>query len=853
MIYTIRICLLVLLFVLTDMTVAQTGRDTTFKTVVAGAEYKRSKFYERLWGYNRRREWTTPVRVPVLWLDTAYSGLTPYKKGGGNETKTLHLRTQNDKKYSIRSINKSREEVVPNEYKNTFIEDIIDDGVSMSHPYGAFALPVMLQNAGIYHTNPKLFYVPGQPSLDTFNKKYGNNLYLFEQRLEDDWSDADNLGNFKKFYDTKDVIDTLQDDNSNKADQNAFIKARLFDMFIADWDRHENNWQWGIKDTLDKALYQPLPKDRDQAFYTHNGVLINLMISAAGLSYMQNFDYDMKSAKAINWEERNMDRFFTNELTLNDWINAGKSLQQSLTDSVIARSIMGLPPEIYAVCGKEIIEKLKSRRQHLITWATEYYLFLAKETEIAGSKKRDYFDVRQGNDGETSVNIFRINKEGTKDSVPLYSRTFKSGETKEIRLFGIAGEDIYHVKGNSNAIKLRIIGGEDKDSVVQTGSNKIHIYDDEKNVFITKKARLHLSSDSAIHAYDYANHEYNTKGFKPSIFYSNEDRLYVGLGYGFINYKWRRQPYATKQLIDLHYSLFQKAISATYKAIYPSVIHHWDISLFANYDAIRWTNFYGLGNETPFTIKNLYYNRMRSEEWYASAGINRKFGRNNFSASVFFQSVRIINDTERYVAKVFEDHNTNTFEKNNYAGTQLTYSFLHLNDSIVPTKGVTFLANATYAYNTTQKEFFQNYTARFQAYIPLANKFSLALRAGAASIVGNSNVINSAQFYEHAVIGGPISLRGFRRERFWGKTSFYDNNEFRFITNLKTRVLNAKAGLLIFFDNGRVWMPPENSNMLHTAYGAGILLAPFNKFSGVITYGISKEARMIQVRINQLF
>jgi len=103
------------------------------------------------------------------------------------------------------------------------------------------------------------------------------------------------------------------------------------------------------------------------------------------------------------------------------------------------------------------------------------------------------------------------------------------------------------------------------------------------------------------------------------------------------------------------------------------------------------------------------------------------------------------------------------------------------------------------------------------------------------------------------VVGGPESLRGFKRERFWGKTSFYNNNELRYITNIKTHVLNAKAGLLVFFDDGRVWIPNEKSNTLHTAYGAGIMLAPFNKFCGTITYGISKESNLIQIKINKLF
>ena len=159
---------------------------------------------------------------------------------------------------------------------------------------------------------------------------------------------------------------------------------------IGDWDRHEDNWQWGSMDTL-ATTYHPVPRDRDQAFYTHNGVIIDLLISATGLGYMQNFDYGIKDVKMLNYEERNMDRFFSNEMTLDDWIHAAHILQQKLTDTIIAQSVQQLPPEIFAVSGKEFIAKLKSRRDHLVKYATEYYLFLAKEVEITGSKKENIF------------------------------------------------------------------------------------------------------------------------------------------------------------------------------------------------------------------------------------------------------------------------------------------------------------------------------------------------------------------------------------------------------------------------------------------------------------------------------
>lgn len=853
-IYT-RLFLFAWLIISTLDGVAQTRTTDTasFKIISANAGYKKSGFYEWLWGKNRREEWATPVRVPLLWLDTARGGLTPFKTGGGNESKTFHLKTAAGKEYSLRSINKSRIDVVPPYFRKTFAEDIINDGVSMSYPYGAFALPVMEQHAGIYHANPQLVYLPKQDALDTFNKKFGDDLYLFEQRLNGDWSDADNLGNFKYFTGTEDVVKNLLSDNKSKADQFSFIKARLFDFMIGDWDRHEDNWQWGSMDTA-ATTYHPVPRDRDQAFYTHNGVLINLLIPATGLGYMQNFDYDLNDVNLLNYEERNMDRFFTNEMTLNDWINAAHILQQTLTDTVIAQSVKQLPPEIFAVSGKELIAKLKSRRDHLVKYATTYYLFLAKEVEIEGSRQREYFSISDTLHNQTCVKIFRINNSGMRSDTPFYSRTFSPSETKEIRLYGIDGEDVFEIKSNSNDIRWRIIGGPQKDSVIEmNGGGNTDIYDDHKNVFEVKNADLHLRNDSAIHAYNYASYNYDKHGFSPIVSYEYDDRLYAGLGYGFTNYAWRRKPFATQQKAEIDYSFDQKAIRTTYSALFPNLIAKWNATLNVSYDAIKWKNFFGLGNETSLTTPDKKYFRMRTRECFVSAGINKDFGKSNIDISPFFRSVRILNDTQNYFAKEFLPENKDANETNNYAGVQFTYTYLTLDDSIVPQRGITFSATANYSFNVSKGEFFQNYFGRVQVYIPLFDKFSFAIKAGASTIVGNSSVINSAEFYEHAMIGGPLNLRGFNRERFWGKTSFYNNNELRYITNVKTHLVNGKAGILVFVDDGRVWLPNESSNAMHVGYGAGILLAPFDKISATVTYGISHESKLLQLRFNTLF
>jgi hypothetical protein len=403
-----------------------------YKIMSAGAEYERTGFYQWLWGKNYRKEWTTRVKVPVVLLDTLEGGITPHKAGGGNQTKSLHSKTKAEKEYSFRSVNKTLGKVLPKEFLDTWIEDFVNDKVSMSHPYAAGSVPAMAQSVKVYHTNPQYVYLPKQPALDSFNNKFGNTLFLFEQRLDGNWKEADNLGNFEKFTSTDKLLEKLYEDNDNEVNQRQYVRSRLFDMFINDWDRHEDQWEWGEAKKDDKNIYTPVPQDRDQAYFKPDGVLLKVLISAAGLNYFQSFKDNLTNVKTFNYEERNLDRFFANQLSLNDWQGLAKELESSLTDAVIEAAVKQLPPEIFPISGNKIIATLKARRSHLNEWATEYYKFIAKEVDVVGSNRKEFFEINR-RDKETAVSIYGTSKEGARKGKPFIrgylkaERLMKSG------------------------------------------------------------------------------------------------------------------------------------------------------------------------------------------------------------------------------------------------------------------------------------------------------------------------------------------------------------------------------------------------------------------------------------------
>ncbi|MEJ7611374.1 MAG: hypothetical protein WKF88_09385 [Ferruginibacter sp.] len=830
-----------------------TADTLKFKTVSAGPQYKRSGFYQWLWGRNYRKEWIEPVQFPVLFLDTLKGGLLSYKEGGSKQSKALHLKTAGDKEYTLRSVDKSLDKVIPKIFQNTFLADIVNDQVSMSHPYGALGVPGLAKAIKVRHTMPKYYYLPAQPALDSLNSKYAGAVYLFEQRPKGNWAEADNFGNFSDFDDTDDMLKKILKNNDHSVDQPAFVRARLLDMLIADFDRHADQWKWGVKKEGNKTIYVPIPTDRDQAYFKHNGVLLNTVIAVSGMKFLQSYDNKIKDVEAYAYVNRILDRPLTNKMRLPEWEAIAADIQLLMTDSVIEEAIQQMPPEIYAIRGKDLIEKMKSRRSKLPGYAKEYYLLMAKEAEVIGTKGSEYFELNHLPNDEFILNIYPI-QSGVKQAEPFYSRVFSGNETKELRLYGISGNDVFKITGDPNKkTDLRIIGGDQRDSVINEvgpGENKLYVYDNRNNYFNKNSNTVfRLSADSAVHEYNYNSFKADKKGFSPHIGYNDADRIYLGIRYTVLDYKWRRLPFASKHTFDVDYSPLQNAFSGTYTGVFPKLLgKKWDLLTKANYDRVRWINFYGLGNETPNITDDRNFYRLRTEEASANVGVSRFIGNSNINISGFYQMVKIIKDDERFVAKSLSPVLPGIYERDNYAGVNVAYSLADVKDSVLPQKGITFSLNARHTQNFKENDkSFQTYSGLLQFFIPLSRKFSFAVKNGATTMSG------TPEFYQYPSLGETYNLRGFRRERFSGKTTYFNNVEFRFIDKVKTYLFNGKGGLMAFVDNGRVWLPGEKSNQFHTTYGGGILLAPFNLVSAAITYGISKEEKMLQFRLGILF
>jgi hypothetical protein len=825
-------------FFATKGTVGQEkNTDSTYITIAAGSQYTTSPLHQKLWGSHYRRDWNTPVRIKLFYLDTAAGGLTPYRASGGRQSKILRLHDSQQREYVLRSIDKSFGRALPDIYQNTIVEKVLNDQVSIAQPYAALTIPLMAEAAKIYHTWPQIVFVPQQKALDTFSTEFGNGLYLFEQRPDENWEGALNFGNSKNIIGSEKLFEKITEDSRNRVDQPLYVRSRLFDMLIGDWGRHEDQWRWAAVKDGGITRYKPIPRDRDQAYTKFDGLFIEVAKSAAGAGHLQTFDYKIKDITTFNFPARNLDRRIANETTRQLWVDIAKELQQSLTDDVITASVKQLPPEVFANTGAVLIAKLKQRRADLVKYASDYYLFLAREVDITGTKGPDYFNVTNLPDGKVIVKLFGSNSSNNKNETPFYSRIFLPGETKEIRLYGVEGKDSYEVSGEKKDIKIRLIAGEAHDEYKTDPKTVLKIYDSKNQITdVSSGTRVYLSNDSAVHSYLYKAFSYDKKGAGPVIFYDGDDRLFVGINYKALIHRWRKEPFGQRHNLYARYSVNQRAFSFGYEGIFNQFAGKWSLLADAYYDLVRWTNFYGTGNNTKLETDNRDFYRIRSKEVWVGARAQRQIGRQSvFTIAPFYRYVQLLKNDDRFLAKTFFNGNASSeYEGKSFVGVQASFNFQRLNNLLVPTKGIQFATGLTQTKNLSQPSSFTNYAGNVKFYLPLSGRFMLSVENGAASISGEP------EFYQLNTIGGS-RLRGHRSDRFWGETIFHNNNELHYLWDVRSHLFNGKMGVMTFVDQGRVWKKGEASNAWHYGYGGGLSVAPFDKIYLSFQYGLSKE------------
>ncbi|MEI6948230.1 hypothetical protein V9K67_13620 [Paraflavisolibacter sp. H34] len=454
-------------------------------TVAASDRYQPATFLRRwIMGNNYRREWHTPVTLPVFRL--AESGLTPTEMGGGQQTKSLRLTDNRGREWALRTVDKDAKGALPLWARKTFLNKIVQDMISAAHPYAAVTVGYLAHKAGIMAPRPTLYYVPDDGAFGKFREPMGGTVCMLEER--EPTHDGSETAK------TDDVLELIVEENDQLVLQRRVLRARLLDMLSADWDRHADQWRWGAVDSGKVTYYYAIPRDRDQAFF-HSDGLLPWLARLTAMRHISRFTWNAKGLKPLNIKSRHFDRVFLNGLDARAWKAETEAFCRRLPDSVIIAAVKQLPPEIFALDSALLVGKLISRRDALGEKVLEYYRHLAEGVQVHGSDEGELFRVKGDKDKNITVTVHRY-KEGRGIGRKLYERTFLPGETRFIYLLGFQGDDTFEIdEAASSQIRILMYGGEGKDRYNLQGAVRSRVYDrrSDNNEWIHRShAKVHL-------------------------------------------------------------------------------------------------------------------------------------------------------------------------------------------------------------------------------------------------------------------------------------------------------------------------------------------------------------------------
>ena len=850
--------------------------DSTVE-VVPGPIYEAGWLKRFFFGDHYRDVWLAPIEVPVVDLGRKKGGLTLIEKGGGQQTMSLKLKGADGKLYTFRSIQKDPSKAIPEKLRNTAADDIVQDQISASIPYGAFAAQYMQESAGIYHTNPELVYIPDDPALGRFRPMFGGMLAMFEEDVDESWENTGKFGETENAVGTETMLDDLEDDSDNRIDQKAFLRVRLFDMLVGDWDRHGGQWRWAEfeKPEGDGLIFRPVPEDRDNVFFKFDGLIPWIASRKWALRKFQTFDKTIRDIKGLNYNGRHLDKRAFSELDKQDWLAVADTLQIRLTHSNMKRALKkSFPDTAYSLTGKVIFEKLKNREDNLKAIARRYYKTLAREVDVWGSHNSEFFEVERMNADSTRVTVYNSNDEGEKER-KLYQRMFRTNETREIRLYALGDRDFIHVTGHvTDGIEVRIVGGKGKDvmvdrSTVNGWKHHTKYYDTKQRLGRELRARkyprpanqvnpstetkLLTKDDPEVHKIDRQSYQYDVVTPLVNIGFNQDDGFFLGGGATLETHAFRKKPYASRHRLEGAFAFKFEGYNFSYQGDFTELVGNLDLQVDLKAFAPNFqNNFYGFGNETRKNDRGESFFRVTYDQYIAQPSLSGALGDyGEFNVGPEYQYIDVGPNNGRFISDPEAAVDDETFKARQFGGLRLKFGFNTLTgNSVYPKNGFSWDAwgKSLLGLDQYSADFsrFGSEVSAYYTFDPLST--TLALRAGGATNTGDFEFFHANTLGGENKARGQGKLRGFRRDRFTGRSSVYQNTELRIkLFDFHTYLFPGQFGIMGLNDVGRVWADGENSSLWHHGYGGGFWLMPVKRVVFTGTYSISDQNELINV------
>jgi Omp85 superfamily domain len=821
---------------------SQITSDTKYITLETDSTYSADWFWRFWFGDHWRDLWTTSVKVEVLDLKNFDGGLIPIKEGGGLQTKSLRFKGNNGLFWKFRSLDKDPSKLLPHEFQNSIAEDILKDQISSSNPFAPLIVSPILNAVGVLESIPRIVFLADDPTLGRFREKFKNQVGTLEIHPNEGDDEDNSFADAEDVKGTYKLLNHLEKNTNEKISAVEFLKARLIDILVGDWDRHMDQWRWAKFRVDNRSLWFPIPRDRDQAFVKYDGILPQ--IATYILPQLTSFDDEYPSIKSLTWNGRFLDRRVLTELDKKTWDSVTVFVQKQISDSVIENSINRLPPEIYELSAEELRCKLISRRNQLLEISNEFYELTNKVSDIFCSSKNDIVFVSRLNNEETEVKIYKREENSfVSKGELLYNKIFSNSVTDEIRVYLNDGDDVAIVRGKCKESPLiRIIGGKGEDVLIDSSvvsgyflsvtpfsvsKSKTMFYDSGKATRVTYTGGTYYDKTSyntpknTIEKYEPKIVDRGHKFIVFPLFGFNTDYGFVvNLNSVLFSYNFRKNPFDQKHKFDVSYSTRFNKFSLKYNGdfnSFPSYNAGLNLSALATQQYT--INYFGYGNETNLNKKlnrNEYYRvnqkliTLHPEMFYSfSNGIKLKFGISFNHSNTNIKSDSLLSGFR------YDNYGEGNLDR---IGLHTEFEFDFRDNEYFPRLGFysSTVATCYPGIFNTQKAFTKfNFDIRGYYTLNLKRELTIAARTGGSKIFG------MYPYYLGSTLGGSENLRAFNKDRFSGDASFFAQLELRMYLGYLKFIFNNKIGMNIFCETGRVFTHLENSERWHPSYGGG--------------------------------
>lgn len=532
-----------------DPSSVRLGRDTVW--AAPGEVYTAGALKRVFLGDLNRDLWHLRFPVPVLDLDSVGGGLTVDELSGGKQTLGVRFMGADGLIYQFRSILKTASRAIPGPLRSTVVDDALQDQMAAQFPLSAMIVAELLEAAGVLVARPHPVVMPDDPRLGEFSEAFAGRMGWIEirpnERETEDGVEYAGFAGSDKITGSDELYEELIDDPESYVDTRKLLRARLIDMLVGDWDRHSGQWRWASYPDGERTRWEPIPRDRDWALASIDGLLPRL--TAVYMPKYTGFAAERPDVFALHWSAQRVDRTLLNDLDRNDFEEVAAELTATLDDTVLDRAV-GLLPESYReAVGTRLRHALGVRRDALPSVAEEYYELLAEHVDVPGTEETDSVWVAAERGG-VRVTMFAP-REG--DFV-RYDRWFDPADTRDIRVYLRDGDDLVVARGEL-PITVRIVGasGDDRITAEDTGPNLV-VYEGEGDdrLDLDRRAttidRPLLRQDSLETGYfTWSPRDWGASWVpRPELWYDSDIGAYAGLGISRLGFGFGALPHHSR-------------------------------------------------------------------------------------------------------------------------------------------------------------------------------------------------------------------------------------------------------------------------------------------------------------------